>query len=65
MIVSNGVLDSLYAGRIQEDDCAAVASGSLTEEEARCRTDSTGRERNDCELMHLELILSLPSCKLT
>ena len=56
MVVSNNVLDQLYAGRIQEDDCAAVASGSLTEEEGRCNTDSTGRPRNDCELMHLERI---------
>jgi len=61
MVVSNNVLDQLYAGRIQEDDCAAVASGSLTEEEGRCQTDFTGRPRNDCELMQVgDMLWSIP-----
>ncbi|CAE7767105.1 GLR3.2 [Symbiodinium necroappetens] len=49
MILSQDLIDRLHAGLVQENDCADLAAGSITEEEAHCRTDSKGNPRNDCK----------------
>ena len=49
------------SGNVKEEDCADVASGSITEDVGRCQTDYTGRPRDDCEFMKVgDLIWSIP-----
>ncbi|CAE7036079.1 GLR3.2 [Symbiodinium natans] len=61
VIMSQVAIDTMHAGQLQERDCNAVASGSITEEVGRCERDSFGNPRNDCNLIRVgDVLWSVP-----
>lgn len=61
MVLSQDLIDQLYAGQIKDKDCAEVASGSITDAEGRCHSDHRGSTRVDCHLVKAgDLIWSIP-----
>ncbi|CAJ1438282.1 unnamed protein product [Effrenium voratum] len=61
MILSQDVINLLQSGDIQRQDCAAVQSGEITEDEGRCQTDHLGNDRDDCTFLQVgNLLWSVP-----
>jgi hypothetical protein len=67
-LFTQGAIDYMHAGNIQEDDCNAVnggscyhCEGSLSPEEAHCEQGFEGRKRQDCDFIRTgEIVFTVP-----
>ena len=58
MVLSQDVIDRVFAGKLREDDCAAFQAGTMTQEEAQCWD---GDEQRDCSFLKVgDLLWSVP-----
>ncbi|CAE7502544.1 unnamed protein product [Symbiodinium sp. CCMP2592] len=58
MVLSQDVIDRVFAGKVREADCAAFHAGTMTQEEAQCWD---GDEQRDCSFLKVgDLLWSVP-----